>query len=159
MAGTDLPDGAPPRAEDAAGGLPRSYMRPCLLLLLGEGPSHGYELLEQVRAMGIRGAEAGGLYRALRAMERESLVSSWWERSQAGPARRSYLLTGPGRDALEGSADTLREVQRLVCSLLERYEALGEQAERRGGYEDCTCRQGRRREDNHRCDFGAAAGP
>ncbi len=105
-------------------GLSRSYVRPCLLLLLAEGPSHGYELLEQVRRLGVRNADAGGLYRCLRAMEQSGVVSSWWEPSQAGPARRSYLLTEAGREALESSSTTLQEVHRLLGALLARYDAL-----------------------------------
>jgi PadR family transcriptional regulator PadR len=102
--------------------LPRHYLRPCLLLLLAEGPSHGYELLEQVRALGLRGAEAGGLYRCLRTMEKDEIVSSWWEPSQAGPARRTYRLTATGQGALREELRTLRSVRHLLVALLDRYE-------------------------------------
>lgn len=105
-------------------GLSRSYVRPCLLLLLAEGPSHGYELLEQVRRLGVRNADAGGLYRCLRAMEQSHLVSSWWEPSQAGPARRSYVLTEAGREALDSSATSLGEVHQLLGALLARFQSL-----------------------------------
>ncbi|MDP9419283.1 MAG: PadR family transcriptional regulator [Actinomycetota bacterium] len=110
--------------RDEGEGLSRSYVRPCLLLLLAEGPSHGYELLEQVRKAGVRNADAGGLYRSLRAMEQEGLVSSWWEPSQAGPARRSYTLTSAGRRALDGSVSALRDVHRLLGEMVERHDAL-----------------------------------
>ena len=110
--------------RDECEGLSRSYVRPCLLLLLAEGPSHGYELLEQVRRLGVRNADAGGLYRCLRSMEQSGLVSSWWEPSQAGPARRSYLLTEAGREALESSSTSLTEVHRLLGALLARYDTL-----------------------------------
>ncbi|MGH9182697.1 MAG: PadR family transcriptional regulator [Acidimicrobiales bacterium] len=103
-------------------GLPRHYLRPCLLLLLAEGPSHGYELLEQVRAVGVRSADPGGLYRCLRTMENEELVSSWWEPSQAGPARRTYLLTEVGRAELHATMVSLGEVHRLLGGMEERYE-------------------------------------
>ncbi|HEV2070809.1 MAG TPA: PadR family transcriptional regulator [Acidimicrobiales bacterium] len=109
-----------------AEGLSRSYVRPCLLLLLAEGPSHGYELLEQVRQAGVRNADAGGLYRSLRSMEQSGLVSSWWEPSQAGPARRSYVLTGDGRRALNDSLTSLRDVHRLLGEVLDRYGVLDE---------------------------------
>ncbi|MDQ4097071.1 MAG: PadR family transcriptional regulator [Actinomycetota bacterium] len=110
--------------ESNGGALPRHYLKPCLLLLLAEGPSHGYDLLEQVRRLGIRGAEPGGLYRYLRAMEKEELVSSWWEPSQAGPARRTYVLTDQGRRALEQSVSSLRDVREILVSLLDRYDGL-----------------------------------
>lgn len=110
------------RSDNAT--LPRHYLKPCLLLLLAEGPSHGYELLEQVRRLGIRGAEPGGLYRYLRSMEKEELVSSWWEPSQAGPARRTYVLTDMGRTALDDSVLSLRDVRQILVSLLDRYDTL-----------------------------------
>jgi poly-beta-hydroxybutyrate-responsive repressor len=118
---------AEPR-ENGASALPRHYLKPCLLLLLAEGPSHGYELLEQVRALGIQGAEPGGLYRYLRTMEKEELVSSWWEPSQAGPARRTYVLTDAGRTALRTSVDSVRDVRQLLVDLLDRYDSLAEGA-------------------------------
>ncbi len=113
-------------SRDTNGGaaLPRHYLKPCLLLLLAEGPSHGYELLEQVRRLGIKGAEPGGLYRYLRAMEKEEIVSSWWEPSQAGPARRTYVLTDSGRAALNESVQSLRDVRQILVGLLDRYDAL-----------------------------------
>ncbi len=111
---------------DGDGGLPRSYLRPCLLLLLGGGPSHGYELLDQVRGMGLRVAEPGGLYRTLRAMEHDGLVRSWWEPSQSGPARRTYAVTDPGRAELAGTVAQLRQVVTLVEAMVARYARLPE---------------------------------
>ncbi len=118
-------------SETVTGALPRHYLKPCLLLLLAEGPSHGYELLEQVRRLGIQGAEPGGLYRYLRSMEKEELVSSWWEPSQAGPARRTYILTDAGRRALLTSVDSLRDVRQLLVDLLDRYDLLVRSTEAR----------------------------
>ncbi len=114
----------PTSTEPGLPALPKNFLRPCLLLLLAEGPSHGYELLEHVRRMGIKGAEPGGLYRYLRAMEKEEMVSSWWEPSQAGPARRTYVLTEQGRKGLNESVQSLREVREILVSLLDRYDTL-----------------------------------
>lgn len=112
--------------NEAPGGMPRNFLRPCLLLLLAEDPSHGYDLLEQVSALGLEQSDPGGLYRALRAMEQEGLVRSWWEPSDAGPARRTYTLTDDGTDWLHAWAGSLREVRRLLGRYLDRYEALTE---------------------------------
>ena len=114
------------RHDDGPTGMPRNYLRPCLLLLLAEEPAHGYDLLEQIARLGLERADPGGMYRALRAMEQEGLVRSWWESSQAGPARRTYVLTDEGLDWLHVWAGSLRESHRLVGQYLERYEALVE---------------------------------
>lgn len=107
-------------------GMPRSFLRPILLLLLAERPCHGYELLEQIAELGLERTDAGGLYRALRAMEQEGLVESWWEESATGPARRSYLVTDEGLDWLHASAGSLREVVRHLEQYLRRYEAVAQ---------------------------------
>ncbi len=112
------------RSRPAPESLPRNYLRPCLLLLLAETPAHGYDLLESISQLGLERADPGGLYRALRALEQEGLVRSWWERSDAGPPRRTYALTEEGLDWLHVLAGSLREVYRLLGSYLERYESL-----------------------------------
>ncbi len=108
---------------DTPSGLPRSFLRPCMLLLLAEDPSHGYDLMERLDELGIEQTDPGGLYRTLRTMEQEGLVRSWWEPSDAGPARRTYTLTDEGLDWLHAWAGSLRETRRLLGRYLERYEA------------------------------------
>ncbi|MGH9069786.1 MAG: PadR family transcriptional regulator [Acidimicrobiales bacterium] len=110
-------------SDDRRGNLPRAYQRACLLILLAEGSAHGYDLLEQVRGAGLAGAEAGGLYRCLRSMEEDGLVTSWWEPSQAGPPRRTYLLSVEGEQAAEEWAAGLEEVGDQIAALLARYAA------------------------------------
>lgn len=112
----------PSAPTDLGWGMPRSYMRTCLLLLLADGPSHGYELLQEVRALGIDAADPGGVYRALRAMAHDELVTSWWEPSELGPARRTYLLTDAGREALEVAMETAQRTARQLDALLDRFD-------------------------------------
>lgn len=109
----------PPVAID--GGRPKNFLRPCLLLLLQESPAHGYDLLERLRQFGIE-RDAGGLYRTLRALEHEGLVSSSWEASFTGPDRRTYELTALGARRLESWATALRETHLVLSGFLERHE-------------------------------------
>lgn len=109
-------------ADDVPASLPRNYLRPCLLLLLAEGTSHGYELLEQVGSLGLERVDPGGLYRCLRAMDEEGLVRSRWEPSASGPARRTYELTDEGREWLHLTAGSLAELGRALGAYRRRYE-------------------------------------
>ncbi|MBA2573442.1 MAG: helix-turn-helix transcriptional regulator [Nocardioidaceae bacterium] len=115
--------------EEFSVGMPRNYLRPCLLLLLAEGTSHGYELLDQVTALGLDRADPGSLYRCLRAMDEEALVHSFWEPSTSGPARRTYALTDEGREWLHAIAGSLAEVSRALDAYHRRYQKLVEQDE------------------------------
>ncbi len=109
---------------DVPGGLPKHFPRSCLLLLIGERSSHGYDLLERLRRLGVPATDPGGLYRALRSMEREGLVSSRWETSSSGPARRTYALTDRGWRWLHVWAGAIAESRTILSSYLDRYETL-----------------------------------
>jgi PadR family transcriptional regulator, regulatory protein PadR len=102
--------------------LPRNFLRPCVLLLLREEPAHGYDLLERLRAFGFTDSDPGGLYRALRKLEDEGLVSSAWEPSTSGPDRRRYELTRAGMEALHEHAGALAATAEKLESFLSRYE-------------------------------------
>lgn len=114
--------------EEPQGGLPRNYLRASLLLLIGEAPAHGYDLLDQIAQLGLRNVDPGGLYRTLRVMEEDGLVASWWEHSSAGPARRTYRLTPDGVDWLHAWAGALRESHRYLSAYLSRYDRISEPA-------------------------------
>jgi poly-beta-hydroxybutyrate-responsive repressor len=101
--------------------LPRNFLRPCLLLLLREQPAHGYELLEQLRPLGFGRDDPGGLYRALRSLERDGLVHSGWEASTAGPDRRVYELTRAGMEELHRRAKELARARETLDVFLSRY--------------------------------------
>src|SRR3977135_2621654 len=74
------------------------FSEPALLLLLRERPTPGYELLEALPDMaGEARVDMANLYRVLSALEEDDLVTSRWESGEAGPARRTYELTVPGR--------------------------------------------------------------
>lgn len=112
------------RQDESLVGRPRNYLRPCLLLLLAEGTSHGYELLDQVGALGLERVDPGGLYRCLRAMDEEGLIRSAWEPSTSGPARRTYELTDDGREWLHVLAGSLADVARSLATYRRRYQRM-----------------------------------
>ncbi|MDP8971529.1 MAG: PadR family transcriptional regulator [Actinomycetota bacterium] len=112
---------SPPAVDDVPAGLPRGFLEPCLLLLLAESPSHGYELLEQLRGLGLTRIDAAALYRSLRGMDQAGLVECWWEPSQSGPARRTYSLTEAGRERLGAWGSSLFEVHRRLGEFLTRF--------------------------------------
>ena len=106
---------------DSQAALPKNFLRPCLLLLLREEPAHGYDLLERIQSLGFDGSDPGGLYRALRALEKESLVRSVWEPSENGPDRRTYEITRKGMEELHRNAKAISSGHETVASFLSRY--------------------------------------
>ncbi len=112
-----------PIAPDPPGAqtLPKNFLRPCLLLLLREHPAHGYDLLERLRALGFNRDDPGRLYRALRALEKDNLVRSVWEKSTSGPDRRMYELTRAGMEELHESVQSLRATGQILDLFISRY--------------------------------------
>ena len=99
------------------------FVEPSLLLLLRERPHHGYELIERLPELAGEGRiDVGNLYRLLRALEAEGIVSSEWSADLPGPAKRTYELTDEGRRLLDRWAEALRESQGVVQSYLDRYD-------------------------------------
>lgn len=67
-----------------------------LLALLKGWSAYGYELAQRLEEAGFGDMNKGSIYRLLRQMERSGLVSSNWDTSSDGPARRVYSMTDAG---------------------------------------------------------------
>lgn len=100
------------------------FIQPCLLLLVGERPgSHGYELLEGLKDFCIEdySFDTGAIYRNLRRLEEEGLVSSNWQTAGSGPAKRAYTLTARGKKVLSLWADNIEKNKGLLEYFIKRY--------------------------------------
>jgi len=92
---------------------------------LAENPAHGYELLERLKALPeAPSADRGHLYRTLRRLDDQELVTSTWQVPQAGAARHTYTLTANGLQALDAWAGHIRAALARLEGFLERREAL-----------------------------------
>lgn len=99
----------------------RGLLHPFLLLLIYERPGHGYELIERLAGLGVDGVEPGHAYRVLRGLERGRLLTSVWEASGTGPARRRYELTPEGVADLEAWIPRLAGFGQVLESCLARW--------------------------------------
>jgi PadR family transcriptional regulator, regulatory protein PadR len=54
------------------------------------------ELTQRLSEAGLPPFDSGAVYRTLRQLEATGLVSSFWDTSESGPARRMYSLTEAG---------------------------------------------------------------
>ncbi len=100
---------------------PRNFLQPCLLLLLAERADHGYELASRLRPLHDGEGDSGGVYRALRGLEKHGLVRSEWRTSDVGPARRTYHITSAGLALLAHQVGELQRTHEVLHVFLERY--------------------------------------
>ncbi len=117
-------DGRPIHHGWAAAAKRRRWMEPFMLVLLAEGPAHGYALVGQLEEMGVAiGSQLdfGQVYRTLRDLEEAGLVTSAWSTEESGPQRREYELTDAGYATLDEWAAVMRERARLMAEFDARY--------------------------------------
>jgi len=113
------------RGRGRGGGRGRRAVRmlePALLLLLHQGPAHGYTFLDQLGEYGLGDLNPSVVYRALRDMEERGWVTSTWnEEETQGPPRRVYQITELGDTVLAQWAQDLEESKRRINHLLSVY--------------------------------------
>lgn len=98
-------------------------LQPGLLLLLARNPMHGYELIQSLHRLSFIREEydPATVYRNLRHMKDDGLVSSEWQAGESGPARRVYYLTAEGDRLLKMmavNAQSRREQLEAFVTLL-----------------------------------------
>jgi PadR family transcriptional regulator len=90
-----------------------------LLAFLKNWNAYGYELSQKLKESGLPQFDSGTVYRTLRQLEGAGLVSSFWDTSESGPARRMYSLTKAGEIFLSGWIETLQNYQNVLRGALE----------------------------------------
>jgi PadR family transcriptional regulator PadR len=98
------------------------FVEPVLLFLLKrKGRVHGYELASDLREYAFTDAEIeiAALYRTLRQLEVNGCVTSEWETSGSGPARRLYVLTPWGEQHLQEWLTVLAQMSKSMNRFLE----------------------------------------
>lgn len=102
----------------------KRFIEPRILFLLSRGPAHGYELLQRMEEVPLPGPlpDVGAVYRKLRSMEEEGLVTSRWTAAEKGPQRKVYRLTPRGRKRLALWAEAIRGRVTLLRRFLDLYD-------------------------------------
>ena len=103
------------------------FGEPVLLTLVSRRPTHGYELLERLPPLvGEERVDVGNLYRSLRALEKEGLVSSEWRADLPGPTKRTYTLTDEGHELLAAWLQAIEELRDGLTGFLENTQEGGD---------------------------------
>ena len=102
------------------------YIQPSLLMGLLLKPSYGYELIQSIQEFGFVEGQAppGMVYRHLRQLEKDGLVTSEWETEGSGPAKRIYDLTADGAEVLSLWAEHMEKQSQTLGKFIKRYRSL-----------------------------------
>ncbi len=93
-----------------------------LLAFLRNWNAYGYQLAQQLASAGLPAFDSGTVYRSLRQLEKTGLVSSFWDTSESGPARRMYSLTKAGDLFLSSWIDVLGRYQAVLQKTIQGFD-------------------------------------
>jgi len=92
-----------------------------ILSLLAEEAMYGYQISKELlaRSGGVFDFKEGTLYPALHRMEKDGLVSSYWEVVEEGPSRKYYAITEQGQHTLTVHSRDWSAFARALLRVLE----------------------------------------
>ena len=102
------------------------FLQSCLLVLLHHEPGYGYSLRDGLQEFGFQSdqMDISIIYRALRNLEADGLVSDSWDDNSRGPQRRVYTITPQGEDVLAEWIQNLRQRRKEIEALEAAYDAV-----------------------------------
>lgn len=102
------------------------FIEACLLCLLKEEKSYGYSLMEKLAFFGFQedSINISIVYRRLRNMENENLITSSWSESEQGPNKRIYEITKDGLLEMDNWILLLSDRKKRITSIIEKYDSL-----------------------------------
>ena len=108
--------------EPELGRMPKDFLTSWLLLLMRNGSAYGYQLIQTLTLMGLGMVDSATVYRTLRQLEEDEMITSFWESGATGPARRIYTLSDAGEEYLRVWARQLERYQSLLDRFFKIYQ-------------------------------------
>lgn len=94
----------------------------CLLSIIDEEASYGYEMVSKLRERGLDLASEGSIYPLLSRLQKQGLIEGYLVQSSEGPARKYYRMSDEGRETLELWGKEWKEFSTSVDAVLEGRE-------------------------------------
>ena len=91
----------------------------CLLALIAEEPSYGYEIVNKLHDRGLDLVSDGSIYPLLSRLQKQDLVEGYYEGSSEGPQRKYYRIMKEGTERLKGWYEEWEEVSTGVEAVLK----------------------------------------
>ena len=100
------------------------FIKPCLLLLIKETPTYGYDLINKLEQFGYESPNPGLIYKNLRHLEKKELIASDWEVQGSGSPKRNYQLTNKGEKHLKIWVNKIKKSKKLINHFLDKFSSI-----------------------------------
>ena len=100
----------------------KGYIRIAVLILLSKKPSHGYEIMKEIkdRSGGFYKPTPGGVYPILRDLEKTAYIKGEW-RKQNNRNIKTYGITEKGKVILKNAIMKQSEIANNINKLFQEY--------------------------------------
>ena len=96
----------------------KGMLEGCVLAIISQKKTYGYEISDQLMACGFGKIENNTIYPLLNRLEKKKLITATYQVSNLGPRRKYYALTPKGEQALANFLSSYYELTDAVHSLL-----------------------------------------
>ena len=91
----------------------------CLLSLIADEPSYGYEMAAKLKDKGLKLVSDGSIYPTLSRLQKAGLVEGYFvEADGSGPPRKYYRIVESGRERLDEWSGEWKELSAGVSAIL-----------------------------------------
>ncbi len=90
----------------------------CLLAVIAEEPSYGYEMVGKLRERGLELVSEGSIYPLLSRLQKKGFIEGYFVESTGGPPRKYYRIAEEGRHQLAEWTGEWRRMSHGVDELL-----------------------------------------
>ncbi|MCH8971469.1 MAG: PadR family transcriptional regulator [Acidobacteria bacterium] len=91
----------------------------CLMSIIDEEASYGYEMVRKLRKRGLDLTTEGSIYPLLSRLQKQGMIEGYLVQSSEGPARKYYRMSDRGREALEQWRDDWGGFRNSVDAVLD----------------------------------------
>jgi PadR family transcriptional regulator PadR len=99
-----------------------NFFEPCILFLLSEKSSYGYELTKNLKERCGCSVNVGNLYRGLGRLVKSKDIEKKNVKSELGPNRVMYEITPKGKVLLKDWIVGLEEQNKTISKLIKNYK-------------------------------------
>jgi PadR family transcriptional regulator, regulatory protein PadR len=90
----------------------------CLMSIIDEEASYGYEMVSKLRSRGLDLASEGSIYPLLSRLQKQGMIEGYLVQSSEGPARKYYRMSSQGQRALAQWREDWKGFSESVDSVL-----------------------------------------
>lgn len=104
-------------------------LQPSILTYLARQDLHGYLIIQELENQDLQNGEKpdnAGVYRSLKKLEENGMVSSFWDTAGEGAPRKIFSITEAGRECLANWTVTLEKYREAIQVIVDdAKDALG----------------------------------